>query len=57
MPKKFRLRRPFEKQHGKRAQELLKSASHLLYQSYWSLPSYLSSKKSLIDMKNLGIAS
>ena len=30
MPKKSRLRAPFEKQHGKRAQALLKSVSYHL---------------------------
>ena len=32
MRKKFHFRRPFDKQHGKRAQALLKSESHYPYQ-------------------------
>ena len=32
--KKSRLRRPFEKHYGKRAQTLLKSARHYLYYNY-----------------------
>ena len=32
--KKSRLRRPFEKYYGKRAQTLLKSARHYLYYNY-----------------------
>ena len=49
-------RRPFHKQHGKRAQALLKSASQHLYQIYWSLSSQLSWKKSLLlTRKTLGL--
>ena len=33
------LRGPFDKQHGKRAKALLKSASQHLYHIHWSLPS------------------
>ena len=39
MPKKSRFRGAFEKQHGKRAQALLKSVSYHLYHICWSLPS------------------
>ena len=42
--KKFRFRRCFDKQNGKRAQALFKFASHHLYQTQWSLPSQLSWK-------------
>ena len=48
MSKKSRFRGPFDKQHGKRAQALLKSASQHLYHIHWSLPSQLSWKKSLL---------
>ena len=48
MSKKSCFRRSFDKQHGKRAQALLKSASHHLYHTHWSLPSQLSRKKSLL---------
>ena len=48
MPKKSRFRAPFEKQHGKRAQALLKSASHHLYHIHWSLPRQLIWKKFLL---------
>ena len=48
MPKKLNFRRPFDKQHGKRAQALLKSVSHYLYQIHWSLPSQWRWKKSLL---------
>ena len=37
MSKKSRFREPFDKQHGKRAQALLKSASQHLYHIHWSL--------------------
>ena len=47
MSKKARFRGPFNKQHGRRAQALLKFASHHLYHIQWSLPSQLSWKKSL----------
>ena len=46
--KKFRFRRCFDKQNGKRAQALFKFPSHHLYQIQWSLPSQLSQKKSLL---------
>ena len=48
MSKKCRLRRPLDKEHGKRAQALLKSASQHLYQIHLSLPRKLSWKKSLL---------
>ena len=48
MAKKFRVREPFDKQHGRSAQGLLKSASQHFYYIYWSLPSQLSWKKSLL---------
>ena len=44
MSKKYRFREPFGKQHGKRAQTLLKSGSQELYQICWSLSSQLSWK-------------
>ena len=47
MSKNSHFRGPFDKQHGKRAQALLKSASQQLYQIHWSLPSQLSWKRSL----------
>ena len=56
MSKKPSFREPFDKQHGKRAQALLKCASQHLYQSYWSLPSQLSWKTSLLlTRKILGL--
>ena len=48
MSKKSRFRKPFEKQHGKRAQALSKSASQHLYQIHWSLAGKLCWKKSLL---------
>ena len=48
MSKKSRFRGPFDKQHGKRAQTLLKYAWHDLYHIDWSQPSQLSWKKSLL---------
>ena len=48
MSKKSRLRGPFKKQHGKRAQRLLKYASQHFYHIHWSLPSQLSWKKSVL---------
>ena len=56
MSKKSRFRGPFEKQHGKRAQTLLKYASHHLYHIHRSLQSKLSWKKSLLlTRKILGL--
>ena len=46
MSKKSPFRRPFNKQHGIRAQALFKSASQHLYRIHWSLPSQFSWKKS-----------
>ena len=46
MPKKSRLRGSFDKQHGKCAQALLKSASQHLYHIHWSLAWKLYSRKS-----------
>ena len=48
MSKKNRFRGPFDKQHGKRAQALLKSASQHLYHIHWSLARKLCWKKSLL---------
>ena len=48
MSKKSRFRGSFGKQHGKRAQALLKSASQQLYHIHWSLPSQLSLKITLL---------
>ena len=48
MSKTSRFRETFDKQHRKRAQTLLKSSSHQLYDIHWSLPSQLSWKKSLL---------
>ena len=45
--KKSTFRRPFEKQHEKRPQALVQSASQHLYHIHWSLPNQLSWKKSL----------
>ena len=56
MSKKSRLREPFNKQHGKRSESLLKSASEHLYYIHWSMPSQLSLKKSiLLTCKILGL--
>ena len=48
MSKKSRFRKPFQKQHGKRAQALPKSASQHLYQIHWSLAGKLCWKKSVL---------
>ena len=48
MSKKFCFRGCFDKQHDKRAQALLKSASQHLYHIHRSLPRKLSWKKSLV---------
>ena len=48
MSKKSRLRGPFNKQYGNRAQTLLKSASQHIYHLHWSLTKKLRSKKSLL---------
>ena len=48
MSKKSRFMRTFEKQQGKRAQALLKSASQHLYHIHQSMPCQLSWKMSLL---------
>ena len=48
MPKKSRFKGSFGKQHGKRAQTLLKFAWQHLYHIYWSLWRQLTCKKSLL---------
>ena len=56
MSKKSRFREPFDKQHGKRAQALLKSASQHHYHIHRSLLNKLSWKKSLLlTCKILGL--
>ena len=56
MSKKSHFREPFHKQHGKRAQTLLKSASQHLSHIHRSLPRKLSWKKSLLlTCKILGL--
>ena len=56
MFKTSRFRGPFDKQHGKRPQALLKSASQHLYHIHGSLPRKLSWKKSLLlTCKILGL--
>ena len=56
MSKNSRLSEPFDKQHGKRSESLLKSASEHLYYIHWSMPSQLSLKKSiLLTCKILGL--
>ena len=47
MPKKSFFRGPFDKQYGKRAKPLLKSASRYLYHIHLSLSRQLSWRKSL----------
>ena len=48
MSKKSRFRGPLDKQHGKRAQTLLKPPSQHLYHIHWSLARKFCSKKSLL---------
>ena len=48
MSKKSCFRRPFDKQHGKRAKALLKSASQQLYHIHQHFPMKLSRKESLL---------
>ena len=56
MSKKSRFKRPFDKQHGKRSQTLLKSPWQHLYHIYWSLYTILSWKKWLLVIcKILGL--
>ena len=45
---KYRFNRCFKKQHGKRAQTVLKFAWQSLYHIYWSLWTQLTFKKSLL---------
>ena len=47
LSKNSRLKRPFNKQHGKGHKTLLKSRLHHLYHIYWSLWRLLSRKKSV----------
>ena len=53
MSKNFRFRGHFEKQYGKRAQTLLKSASEYLYQIHWLLEKDLNWKKSLLLIRKI----
>ena len=53
MYKKSHFRRPFDKQHGKCAQALLKSASHHFYHIHLSLLSQLTWKKSLALVRKI----
>ena len=56
MCKKSRFRGPFDKQHGKLVQALLKSASQLIYQISGRLPRKFSWKRSvLLTCKILGL--
>ena len=56
MSKKSRIRRSFNKGHGKRPQTLLKSESQLLYHNSWWLWRQLTWKKSALVMcKILGL--
>ena len=48
MSKEPRFREPFDKQHGKRPEALLKSSSQHVYHIHWSLRSQLTLKKSLL---------
>ena len=48
MSKKSRLKQSFGKQHGKRAQRLLKFAWQYLFHIYWSLWRQLTCKKSVL---------
>ena len=48
MSKKSHFRGPIAKEHGKRAQKLLKSAPQHLFHIYWSLPRQLNWKKDLL---------
>ena len=56
MSRKSCFRGPLDKQHGKRAQALLKSASRHLYHIHWSLATKLCSRKSpLLTCQILGL--
>ena len=48
MSEKSHFRGPIAKEHGKRAQKLLKSAPQHLFHIYWSLPRQLNWKKDLL---------
>ena len=48
MSKRSSFRQPIDEQHGKRAQALLKSALHHLYQIHRSLPSQFSWRNSVL---------
>ena len=48
MSKKSRFRRCFDKKYGKRAELLLKSASHHLYHIHWSVTKKFCLKKCLL---------
>ena len=48
MSKNYRFQTPFDKEHGKRFQTILKSARQHLFHIYWSLWRKLSFKKSLL---------
>ena len=55
--KNSRFRGPFNKEHGRGAQALLKRESQHLYWTHWSLPSELPLKKSLLlTWKILGLS-
>ena len=56
MPKKSRFRGPFDKQHDKRAQALLKSGSHSCVIFLISSKSIFLDNVSLIDVQNPGTA-
>ena len=56
MPKKSRFRGPFDKQHDKRAQALLKSGSHPCVIFLISSKSIFLDNVSLIDVQNPGTA-
>ena len=53
MPKKSSLEGSFGKQHGKRAQTLLKFAWQNLYHIYWSLWRHLTFKKFLLVIRKI----
>ena len=53
MPKKYRFKGSFKKQHGKLAQTLLKCQWQLLYHIYWSLLRQLSYKKYLLVIRKI----
>ena len=56
MSKKSRFRGPFDKEHGKRAETLLKSVWHHVYHIYWCLGMKWRLKKSLwVICKILGL--